>query len=175
MPRATILKTQVGQFYATRVGQFYATISMRDFPLVESDLWRWDYRHQVVAVKQLTPAQLLLGVKLVELIYHLHPRRLWQILAATDHRMRRQLRHCTGHVAAVYCYEIYEAVSRCLLTAVRRRGTPAISRPESDSSYRRHGSDSSWASRRLSQTPTVTNGAGGNGVGVKAMAHLNYS
>jgi len=101
---------------------------MRDFPIVEPDLWRWDYRHQVVGVKQLTPAQLLLGVKLVELIYHLHPRRLWQVLAAPDHRVRRQLRHCAGHVAAVYCYEIYEAVSRWLATAVRRRRTPPTSR-----------------------------------------------
>ena len=29
LPRVAILKTQVGQFYATRVGQFYVTISTR--------------------------------------------------------------------------------------------------------------------------------------------------
>jgi anaerobic magnesium-protoporphyrin IX monomethyl ester cyclase len=98
---------------------------LKDFPIVESDLWRWDYRHQVVGVKQLTPAQLLLGVKLVELIYHVHPRRLWQILAAPDQRARRQLRHCAGHVAAVYFFEIYEALARCLpSSAVRRRKNP---------------------------------------------------
>ncbi len=97
---------------------------MKGFPIVEPDLWRWDYRHQVIGVKQLSPAQLLLGVKLVELIYHLHPRRIWQILAAPDRRVRRQLRHCAGHVAAVYWYEIYEALSRRLQNVVRRRRTP---------------------------------------------------
>jgi hypothetical protein len=30
LPRAAILKTEVGQFYALRVGQFYVLISIRD-------------------------------------------------------------------------------------------------------------------------------------------------
>src|SRR5205823_8331932 len=64
--------------------------ALRESPIIEPDLWRWDYRHQVIGVRRLTPAQLLLGVKLVELIYHLHPRRLWRILAAADRRVRRQ-------------------------------------------------------------------------------------
>jgi anaerobic magnesium-protoporphyrin IX monomethyl ester cyclase len=133
---------------------------MRDFPIVETDLWRWDYRHQVVGVKKLTPAQLLLGVKLVELIYHLNPRRIWQVLAAPDYRVRRQLRHCAGHIAAVYCYEIYEAVARPLLSAVGRHRTQGASRSDNDPRCRRDGSDPSWAFRRLAQTPTVPTSAG---------------
>jgi anaerobic magnesium-protoporphyrin IX monomethyl ester cyclase len=88
--------------------------AMEEATIVEPDLWRWDYRHQVVGVKRLTPAQLLLGVKLVELVYHLHPRRLWQILAVSDPRVRRQLRHCVWHVTTVFWFELYEALARRL-------------------------------------------------------------
>jgi anaerobic magnesium-protoporphyrin IX monomethyl ester cyclase len=83
---------------------------LRDAPIVEPDLWRWDYRHQVVGVSRLSPAQLFLGVKLIELIYHLHPRRLWRIMAAAEPRVRRQLRHCVGHITAVFWYEVFESI-----------------------------------------------------------------
>ncbi len=84
--------------------------AMRDATIVEPDLWKWDYRHQVVGVKRLTPSQLLLGVKIVELVYHLHPRRIWRTLTARGAHVRRMLRHSQVHVAGVYLYEIFEAV-----------------------------------------------------------------
>jgi anaerobic magnesium-protoporphyrin IX monomethyl ester cyclase len=90
--------------------------------IVEPDLWRWDYRHQVVGVRHLSPGQLLLGVKLVELAYHLHPRRLWRLLAAPDRRVRRQLRYCARHIAAVYVYEVCEAIAGRVRAALRGRG-----------------------------------------------------
>jgi anaerobic magnesium-protoporphyrin IX monomethyl ester cyclase len=77
-------------------------------PIVEEDQWKWDYRHQVVGVKSLTPGQLFLGVKLVEFLYHLHPRRLWRVLTAPDRRMRQQLRHAYWHITRVFWYEVYE-------------------------------------------------------------------
>jgi anaerobic magnesium-protoporphyrin IX monomethyl ester cyclase len=85
--------------------------ALGDAPIVETDLWRWDYRHQVVGVKHLTPAQLLLGVKLVELIYHLNPRLLWRLVATPDRRARRQLQHCASHIAKVFWFEVFEAVA----------------------------------------------------------------
>jgi anaerobic magnesium-protoporphyrin IX monomethyl ester cyclase len=77
-------------------------------PVVEEDQSKWDYRHQVVAVRGLAPWQLFLGVKLVELLYHLHPRRLGRVLAAPDRRLRRQLRFAYRHISAVFWYEVYE-------------------------------------------------------------------
>jgi anaerobic magnesium-protoporphyrin IX monomethyl ester cyclase len=97
---------------------------MKNAPIVEPDLWRWDYRHQVVGVKHLTRFQLLVCVKLVELIYHLHPRRLLRIAAARDRHVREQLRHCAWHITAVYWYEVFEAVARSLPLSLRRRRTP---------------------------------------------------
>jgi anaerobic magnesium-protoporphyrin IX monomethyl ester cyclase len=84
--------------------------AMQDAPLVEGDPAKWDYRHQVVAVKHLSPTQLFLGVKLIELAYHLHPRRLWRILTAPDPRLRRQLRFSLRHTTLVFCSELWEFV-----------------------------------------------------------------
>lgn len=84
---------------------------MKDASVVENDLWKWDYRHQVVGVKHLSPTQLFIGVKLVEFLYHLHPRRLWRILTAPDPQLRQQLRFAFWHTAAVFGYEVYEHIA----------------------------------------------------------------
>ncbi len=76
--------------------------------VIEANTWKWDYRHQVLAVKHLTPTQLFIGVKLVELCYHLTPRRLWRILTIRDRTQRRLLRYSLWHTSLVYWYEIVE-------------------------------------------------------------------
>jgi anaerobic magnesium-protoporphyrin IX monomethyl ester cyclase len=73
--------------------------AMAELPRVEEDQWKWDYRHQVVGVKRLTPGQLFLGVKIVEFLYHLHPRRLLRLLTAPDARLRRQMRFAYRHIS----------------------------------------------------------------------------
>jgi anaerobic magnesium-protoporphyrin IX monomethyl ester cyclase len=93
--------------------------------IVEHDLWKWDYRHQIIGVKHLTPTQLFIGVKLAELLYHLHPRRLWRILTVPDRRLRRQLRVTFWNTSAVFLYELYEHFSnrfRIGITKLRDRG-----------------------------------------------------
>ncbi len=100
--------------------------AMGEAERVEEDQWKWDYRHQVVAVKALTPGQLFFGVKVVELLYHLHPRRLWRMLAAPDRELRRQLRYAYCHISAVYLYEVYEFVkSRLRPRRAPRQGSLA--------------------------------------------------
>ena len=73
------------------------------------------------------PAQLIpLGVKLVELIYQLHPRRVWQLGRCPIIAFGGNC-DTSGHVAAVYGYAVLdEAVSlaACWPRAVRRRRTP---------------------------------------------------
>jgi anaerobic magnesium-protoporphyrin IX monomethyl ester cyclase len=88
---------------------------------VEEDQSKWDYRHQVVAVKALTPAQLFFGVKIVEMLYHLHPRRLWRLLAAPDPGLRHQLRFAYRHISGVYCYEVLEFLKSRLAPPRRRK------------------------------------------------------
>jgi anaerobic magnesium-protoporphyrin IX monomethyl ester cyclase len=95
---------------------------LRDEPMVEPDLWKWDYRHQVLAVHHLTPLQLFIGVKVVEVVYHLHPRRLWRMLAASDRGLRRQLRFSLWHTTAVFRDEVWEQIAGPLR---RHVGTPS--------------------------------------------------
>ena len=98
--------------------------AVQGMPIVEPDLHKWDYRHQILGVKHLTPGQLFLAVKLVELGYHLHPRRLWRLLAVRDPRLRRQLRYSFTHTAGVFWAEVQERL-RASLHARRRRAVAA--------------------------------------------------
>lgn len=93
---------------------------MMDAPIVEDDLGKWDYRHQVIGVKRLSPTQLHIGVKLVELVYHLHPRRLWRLFGAQDRELRRQLRFAFWHTTAVFWYEVFERVANAARAATHR-------------------------------------------------------
>jgi hypothetical protein len=62
----------------------------------------------VVALKGLSPAQLFVGAKLVELLYHLHPRRVWRMTTAADRRLRRHFGFAYSHIVGVFWDEIRE-------------------------------------------------------------------
>ena len=70
-----------------------------------------DVGHQVLATRHLSAAQLFIAVKLIELIYHLHPRRVWRMLAVRDPLLRQQLRFAFRHTGGVYLAEIAEFLS----------------------------------------------------------------
>ena len=76
--------------------------------IVEKDLSKWDCRHEIVTQRRLTSAQLFLGAKLVEGIYHLHPKRLWRGATAADRDLRRHFRFAYRHIIGVFWDEIDE-------------------------------------------------------------------
>ena len=80
--------------------------------LVEPDMSRWDYRHQVLAEDRLKPWRLFLAVKWLELWFHLRPARLQAIAAERDPFRRRQLLWCALHTGAVWLGEIAEFLWR---------------------------------------------------------------
>jgi anaerobic magnesium-protoporphyrin IX monomethyl ester cyclase len=82
--------------------------AMETAPIVEQDVGKWDYRHQVIGVKYLSPGQLFAGVKLVELIYHLHPGRLWRALTEPANDFRRHFGFAYRHISLVFLYEVFE-------------------------------------------------------------------
>jgi hypothetical protein len=69
---------------------------------------------------------LFVGVKLVELIYHMSPRRLWRILATPDSRMRKQLHHCVWHISSVFWYEVFEAIAARLRPRLARQSVTEL-------------------------------------------------
>lgn len=77
-----------------------------DTDVVEPDLGRWDFRHQVLATPCLKPWQLFLAIKLTELALHVRPRVLWRMAFHPDAEMRRQLRWCFRNAAKVWRAEI---------------------------------------------------------------------
>jgi anaerobic magnesium-protoporphyrin IX monomethyl ester cyclase len=81
--------------------------------IIENDLGKWDYRHQIVAVKGLSPAQVFATVKFVEASYHLHPRRIWRLLTLREPQMRRHLRRAYWHITKVYWVEVLEYFWSC--------------------------------------------------------------
>lgn len=83
-----------------------------DRPVVQEDLSRWDYRHQVLAQRRLAPWQLFAAVKWLELRFHLRPRRLRRLLLAGDRADRREAWWAARHTGMVWLMEIVEFVRR---------------------------------------------------------------
>lgn len=98
---------------------------VRGRAIVEPDLSRWDYRHQVLAQESLRPWQLFLAVKWLELRFHVRAGRLWSILRDRDRFRRRQRSWVYRHVGLVWLAEICEFVLRA---AFRRRALPRAAR-----------------------------------------------
>ena len=76
--------------------------------LIEPDQARWDYRHQILGTRHLTPAQIFALVKLTEAIIHLRPRALGRILLYANRDQRRAFRWCLLHSSRVWFEEIRE-------------------------------------------------------------------
>lgn len=86
--------------------------------VVEPDMSRWDFRHQVLATSRMKPWQLFLAIKLTELALHVRPRVLWRMAFHPDAEMRRQLRWCFWNAAKVWWAEIRDF--KCLRRAELR-------------------------------------------------------
>jgi anaerobic magnesium-protoporphyrin IX monomethyl ester cyclase len=81
----------------------------RDRRVIQSDLNKWDYRHQVLAHRDLATWKVFAGVKWLELCFHLHPRRLRSWLSSGPF-VRRQIAWCFFHTGLVWLGEILEFV-----------------------------------------------------------------
>ncbi len=80
--------------------------------VVQPDLSKWDYRHQVLAQRSLRPWQLFLAVKWLELRFHLGPARLLAMLRERDPGRRHQHFWVFRHSALVWLAEVFEFLLR---------------------------------------------------------------
>lgn len=80
--------------------------------VVQEDVSRWDYRHQLLATRNPAPWQMFALVKLMEVVVHLRPRALWRMLAHSDQSLRQHLRWCFHNSARVWPAEVAEFVWR---------------------------------------------------------------
>ncbi len=81
---------------------------IKDRRVLQPDQKRWDYKHQVIAMEHLKPWQVILCVKLIELIMQARPRALKRLLFHEDARLRDAMRWYTSIGRKVWFYELFQ-------------------------------------------------------------------
>jgi anaerobic magnesium-protoporphyrin IX monomethyl ester cyclase len=79
----------------------------RDRKIIDGNLRHWDYRHQILAEAHMKPWEIFIAVKVLELYFHLRPRRLWRLLTA-GRFSRHQLAWGLYHTGSVWLGETLE-------------------------------------------------------------------
>jgi anaerobic magnesium-protoporphyrin IX monomethyl ester cyclase len=77
----------------------------RQRTVIETDQKHWDYRHQVLKTDHLKPWQLFTLVKVLEMTFHLRPRRFWRLLTQSSFS-RQQFLWGLRHTGSVFLHEI---------------------------------------------------------------------
>jgi anaerobic magnesium-protoporphyrin IX monomethyl ester cyclase len=78
----------------------------RDRPVVQPDMTKWDYKHQVLGMRHLPPWRLLLWVKLIEAVAQLRPRALRRWVWHSDARIRHAIRWYYRMGRRVWIHEV---------------------------------------------------------------------
>ena len=98
---------QIQLMYVTphRWTPYFAEVAGRQ--VVQPDLRKWDYKHQVLAANRLPPWVVLLWVKFIEAVMQLRPPALWRLFAHPQASFRRAMRWYYGIGRRVWFYEIW--------------------------------------------------------------------
>ncbi len=76
--------------------------------VVQPDLSRWDYKHQVLQSVHVPNWRVLFWVKLIEAVCQLRPKSLFRLLAHPDPLFRAGMRWYSNIGRRVWCYEIWQ-------------------------------------------------------------------
>ncbi|MCK6500148.1 MAG: radical SAM protein, partial [Nitrospira sp.] len=85
--------------------------------VVQTDLGRWDYKHQVLESRHVPNWRVLLWVKAIEAVCQLRPKALYRLLAHPDARVRAGMRWYSGIGRRVWIHEIVQWLFRDRRTA----------------------------------------------------------
>jgi anaerobic magnesium-protoporphyrin IX monomethyl ester cyclase len=80
--------------------------------VVQTDLSRWDYKHQVLESTRVPNWRVLLWVKAIEAACQLRPRSLWRLLAHPDPLLRAGMRWYSNIGRRVWIHEILQWLFR---------------------------------------------------------------
>lgn len=75
--------------------------------VIQTDLSRWDYKHQVLDSERIPPWRMAAWVKLIEAVVQLRPRSLWRVLAHPDPALRAAMRWYYRIGRQVWPYELW--------------------------------------------------------------------
>ncbi|WP_064693601.1 magnesium-protoporphyrin IX monomethyl ester anaerobic oxidative cyclase [Rhizobium aegyptiacum] len=84
----------------------------RDRQVIETDIRKWDYKHQVLKMRYLNPVVLVACVKLIEVAVQARPKALMRILFHRDRKQRHSMRWYTQMGRRVWFHEILEFLFR---------------------------------------------------------------
>lgn len=98
---------QIQAIYATphRWTPLFAAAANRR--VIQGDLSKWDYKHQVLATRHLPSWRILLWVKLIEAVMQLRPKSLWRLLAHPEAAFRDAMRWYYHIGSQVWPYELW--------------------------------------------------------------------
>ena len=103
---------QIQTLYVTphRWTPYYRMASERR--VILTDKKKWDYKHQVLATRYMSPWKVLFWVKLIEAVVQLRPRSIWRVIAHPDLAIRAAMRWYYQIGRRVWFYEIWNSFSR---------------------------------------------------------------
>jgi anaerobic magnesium-protoporphyrin IX monomethyl ester cyclase len=99
---------QIQALYATPHSWTPFALQVGKHRVVQTDLSRWDYKHQVLESTHVPNWRVLLWVKLIETICQLRPKSLLRLLAHPDQVFRAGMRWYSNIGRRVWCYEIWQ-------------------------------------------------------------------
>lgn len=110
---------QIQLLYATphRWTPFYGEVESRQ--IIQTDLRRWDYKHQVLATQGMPAWRIFLWFKSIELLVQLRPSAIWRVFFHQDANFRHAMRWYTRIGRRVWFREVGEFL---LDTRFNKRG-----------------------------------------------------
>lgn len=99
---------QIQALYATPHSWTPFALQEAKHRVVQTDLSRWDYKHQVLESTQVPNWRVLLWVKLIETVCQLRPKSLLRLLAHPEPLFRAGMRWYSNIGRRVWCYEIWQ-------------------------------------------------------------------
>jgi anaerobic magnesium-protoporphyrin IX monomethyl ester cyclase len=84
----------------------------REREVIETDIRKWDYKHQVLKMRYLHPLVLIACVKLIEVAIQARPKAIWRTLQHRDPEQRHSMRWYAQMGRRVWFHEIAEFLFR---------------------------------------------------------------
>ena len=99
---------QIQALYATPHSWTPFALQEARHRVIQTDLSRWDYKHQVLESAHVPNWRVILWVKFIETVCQLRPRSLLRLLVHPDPLVRAGMRWYSNIGRRVWCYEIWQ-------------------------------------------------------------------
>lgn len=99
---------QIQALYATPHSWTPFAVQERNHRVIQTDLSRWDYKHQVLASANVPNWRVLLWVKFIEAACQLRPRSIFRTFLHPDMRLRDGMQWYSGIGKRVWVYEVFQ-------------------------------------------------------------------